>query len=246
MLPLLSTCVLLFISTGVVLARWRFHSEMRSDGLDFPRFSSAIASVVGATALGLNEVGDELVDPLVAPALGQNFSDLLGSLYLIAACGMFAGQSLTNLSKRLPGDRAVDARPASLIGCGVIALTLIALSRISPASTVPVINLATFTDTAGVLRTGIFWSTIIVTAVLVFAAASLGLRDHGIHGQLAAMCVAGGASAIVAAYVLSRLLLDHDQMSAWLDCYGQWWTVPGLIGITIAGILGMPRCVRTD
>ncbi|MBW0275043.1 hypothetical protein ATM97_27970 [Nocardia sp. MH4] len=225
-----------------MLARLRFHSEMASDGLDFPRFTVAIASVVAATALGLNAIGDEVVDPFLASMrLGENLSDLLGYLYLVAACSFFAGQSLTILTKRLPGDRASDLRPASLIGCGVVALALIALSRLSSARTVPAIQTEQFTDPAAVLYTATFWSVIIVTATLVLAAAVVGSRDHGLHGQLAAMGVAGGISAVIATFVLSRLIFDHGRTSAWLSCYGQWWTVPGLIGITVAGLLGIPR-----
>lgn len=246
MLPLLPICTLLLASTAVVLVRLRWHAEM-SDDLDYRQFTAAIAAVVAATTLGVNAFGDEIFDPAVAQiGIGENASDLLKSIFLVVACTFFAGQSVTTLNEALPGDRTFDSRRSALIICGAIAVVLAILSRASDASNVPVHDAAQLSDPSSIAYLIIFWSVILVTALLVTAAAAVSVRDNGLHGQLAAMGMAGLASAVVAAFVASRLILDHEQMSAWLTAYGQWWTVPGLIGITIAGLLGIPgrRSVR--
>lgn len=213
-----------------------------SDDLDFPRFTAAIATVAMATMLGLTEFGDQALDPFFSGiGLGENISDLLKAIYLVAACSFFAGQSLNTLVEAVPGDRTFDSRRFALIGCGTIAIALAVLSRVSSARTVAVNEAAQLDDPATVAYLALFWSTILTTALLVTAAAAVGVRDHGIHGQLAAMGMAGMASVVVATFVLAQLLIDRQQMTAWLTTYGQWWTVPGLVGITIAGLLGIPR-----
>ncbi|MFD4440421.1 hypothetical protein ACFWPK_11665 [Nocardia sp. NPDC058519] len=243
MFPLLSICALLTASSLVVLARLRYHAEM-SDVIDFPRFTAAIAAVIGATLIGITEVGDHMLDPLLANILGENMSDLLKSLYLIAACALFAGQSLNTLIETFASTGTFDSRRAALIVGGVIAVALIVLSRISEARAIPAVDASEIGDIAGQIYMAIFWSVIVVTALLVTAAAIAGIHGHGLHGQLAAMVAAGMSSAIVAAYILSRLIVDHAEMTAWLTAYGQWWTVPGLIGITVAGLLGIPWPAR--
>lgn len=240
MVPLLTISALLVLSTSVVLIRLRYHSVMR-DVIDFPRFTAAIAAVVGATALGITEIGDHMLDPLLANVLGENISDLLKALYLLAACALFAGQSLTTLIEALPVRRTFDSRLASLVICGAIAVALIVLSRISAARTIPADEHSQIDDIAGLTYAAIFWSTIIATALLVTAASAASITAHGLRGQLAAMIAAAVSSAVVAAYILSRLFVDHAQTAAWLAVHGQWWTVPGLIGISIAGALGIPR-----
>ncbi|MEV4155463.1 hypothetical protein AB0J48_20775 [Nocardia salmonicida] len=228
------------LSTSVVLIRLRYHADMR-EVIDFPRFTAAIAAVIGATTIGITEVGDHMLDPLLANVLGENISDLLKSLYLLAACALFAGQSLTTLTEALPCRYTIDWRQAALIASAGIAVALIALSRISAARTIPADDHSQIDDVAGLAYMATFWSTIIVTALLVTAASAASITAHGLHGQLAAMIAAAMSSAVVAAFILSRLIVDHDEMSAWLTIHGQWWTVPGLIGITVAGALGIPR-----
>lgn len=228
------------MSTAVVLIRLRYHADM-SDVIDFPRFTAAIAAVVGGTTIGITEVGDQMLDPLLANALGENISDLLKSLYLVAACALFAGQSLSTIIETIPGNRTFDSRRVTLLVCGAIAVALIVLSRISAARTTPAVDHSQIGDAPGLAYMAIFWSTVAVTALLVTAASAASITAHGLHGQLAAMIAASMSSAIVAAYILSRLVVDHNEMAAWLTAHGQWWTVPGLIGITIAGALGIPR-----
>ncbi len=241
MSSLLPLCILLALSTAVVVARWRLRAEI-TDDLDFPRFTAAIAAVIAATTLGVTEIGDQYLDPVLANMwLGENVSDLLKSLYLVTACSLFAGQSLTTLAERLVTERTFDARRCALITCAVIAVLLVVLSRLSGARTTPVDDDFQFDDPAGVAYSLTFWAVILVTALLVTAAAAAAIIDHGIIGQLAAMAMAGGVSAIVASAVLVRLLADHGEMAAWLTTWGQWWTVPGLIGIAVAGLLGIPR-----
>lgn len=241
MSSLLPLCILLALSTAVVVARWRLRAEIVDD-LDFPRFTAAIAAVIAATTLGITEIGDQYLDPVLANMwLGENVSDLIKSLYLVTACAFFAGQSLTTLTERLATERTFDARRCALITSAVVAVLLITLSRLSGARTTPVDDDFQFDDPAGLAYSLIFWGVILVTALLVTAAAAAGIIDHGIIGQLAAMAMAGSVSAIVAATVLVRLIVDHSQMTDWLTTWGQWWTVPGLIGITLAGLLGMPR-----
>lgn len=241
MSPLLPTCILLAASSAVVLARLRFHSSMASDDLDFPRFTAAIATVIMATIFGLNEFGDNLLDPVAASiGLGENISDLLKGLYLLSACSFFAGQALNAIVESLPGDRTFDSRRCSLIVSAVIAIAMVALHRTSDARTSAIADNGMLIDPSGLAYLAVFWTVILVTALLVTAAAAVGVRDHGIHGQLAGMGSAGMASAIVALFVLSRLAVDRDLLAAWLDTWGQWWTAPGLIGITAAGLLGIP------
>ncbi|MFC4124873.1 hypothetical protein [Nocardia rhizosphaerae] len=242
MSPLLLACILLAASSAVVLARMRFHSELKSDDLDFPRFTAAIASVTAATILGLAEFGDDLLDPAAARiGLGENISDLLKGLYLLSACSFFAGQSANALIESLPGDRTFDSRRCSLIASAVVAVAMVGLHRTSDARTTAIDDNGALADPSGVAYLAVFWTAILVTALLVTAAAAVGVRDHGIHGQLAGMAMAGAVGVVIAAYVLSLLVIDRSQLATWLGTWGQWWTVPGLIGITAAGLLGIPR-----
>ncbi|MFF0546899.1 hypothetical protein ACFYTF_29090 [Nocardia thailandica] len=239
--------MLLLAAGGVVLYRWRTFRPTEVDSapdIDASRFTTAIAAVVAATALGVTSVGDRILDPAFARiGLGQNISDLAGSVWLVAACAFFAGQSAVVIQERAT-DRTFDVRRTALITCAVVAGLLVVLSRASESRIVPAESDSVFTDAAGRSYSLVFWSVIVVTALLVTVAASYSIMDRGPNGQLIAMCVAGASSVAIAAFVLVKFVSDHAGMADWLTRYGQYWTVPGLIGITVAGLLQTSRARR--
>ncbi|WP_043647991.1 hypothetical protein [Nocardia thailandica] len=243
MLPWLPICALLLASAAVVVYRWR---TFRPTGvnlapdIDAARFTTAIATVIAATALGITDAGDEVIDPALARiGLGENISDLAQTVWLVLACAFFAGQSAVVIQERIT-DKNYDVRRLALIVCAVVAVLLIILSRLSESRTTPAASDFVFDDVAGRSYSLVFWCVIVVTALLVTTAASYSIIDLGPQSQLVAMCTAGASSALVAAYVLGRFAADHGGMADWLTRYGQYWTIPGLVGITVAGLLQGP------
>ncbi|MFE3360817.1 hypothetical protein ACFXOQ_37335, partial [Streptomyces californicus] len=101
-------------------------------------FTAGLVALVTGCVLGTECIGDGSIDETAREYVGENISDLLRNVYLVAGCACIALPALQGILGEWSPDSLTDYRRWWLGACGGAIAVLIVTSRTGMASKVPV------------------------------------------------------------------------------------------------------------
>ncbi|WP_446224923.1 hypothetical protein ACTWPB_07345 [Nocardia sp. IBHARD005] len=204
-------------------------------------FTAGLIALVAGCVLGTEYVGDHGIDRAAPNLFGENISDLLRSVYLIAGCACIGLTALHGIYGEWAPDSLTDYRRRWLITCGVAGLILIVTSRAGLARTIPVSDELELPDIASGIYSATFYAMAAATGGLIATASVLTIRLDGwriVPVATGLVGVLGGSSAAV---TLLLLLMHREWLAVNHAAVTTGWALP-LIGIlTAAGLWGIIR-----
>ncbi|MEV0031383.1 hypothetical protein [Nocardia sp. NPDC050793] len=198
---------------------------------------------VGAAYIFALPPADSWLDPRLAGLLGENISDLLLSLGVIAACWLYGRLALRALDSTGDADRRECRHPrgtlAWSITLGAAAVGLVLTSRLGESRTRAVDHEFALIDATTRAYNAIAAVPFGLTCALLAAAAITALLDQR-PGRLpflalAAATVYGCAAAIV---TLVLLLVDPEMLADHIAAFTAGTSGPIIVCLVIAGLWG--------
>lgn len=219
--------VLVLVVASVRLSIW---SDDQSRALTLVLFLS-VAGV--ATTFPLF---DQRVDASLAPAVGENISDLVHVLILVVRNWLIGVIAL-----RLRDFRVGIAWTAFMTA---IAIAMTVTSRTGHASRYPVVDEWELRDAPTVAYNVLYAVTVGVTCAVVIAAVAEALRGRDIRrGPLIALAAVGVVGIAYAITTITLLIAAPDVLRDHAAVIVMAWSVPLTVSLAVAGLygLGYPR-----
>ncbi|MFD4444632.1 hypothetical protein ACFWPK_33125 [Nocardia sp. NPDC058519] len=204
-------------------------------------FTAGLTALVAGCVLGTEYVGDHGIDVAASDLFGENISDLLRSVYLVAGCACIGLIALHGIYGEWAPDSLTNYRRRWLITCGVAGIILIVTSRAGLALTVPVSDELELLDVASGIYSATFYVIVAATAALVATASVLTVRLDGWRLVPVATGLVGMLGASSAVVTLLLLLAHREWLAANHAVVATGWALP-LVGIlAAAGLWGIIR-----
>ncbi|MFD4457650.1 hypothetical protein [Nocardia sp. NPDC058480] len=232
------------VAVLAVLVRLALRHDTRQETMWV--FTAGLTALVAGCVLGTEYVGDHGIDEAASDLFGENISDLLRSVYLVAGCACIGLPALHGIYSEWAPDSLADYRRRWLIACAVAGLILIITSRAGLALTVPVSDELELLDVASGIYSATFYAVAGVTGALIAIASVLTVRLDGWRVVPVATGLVGVLGASSAAVTLLLLLTHREWLAANHTAVTTGWALP-LIGIlAAAGLWGIVRAAIAD
>ncbi|MFR9773173.1 hypothetical protein [Nocardia sp. SC052] len=221
--------VVVFLMLVVAFARVRIWSDKDSRAMTLVLFLS-VAGVFTTCPLF-----DQQVDASLAPTLGENMSDLIHVLILVARNFLIGLIAL-----RLYDDRA-RGRWAAFIAA--IAVAMIATSRLGHAADIPVLDEWELRDAPTVAYNVLYAVTLGATCALVIAGVVIAMPGlRGIRrGPFLALAAVGAVGVAYAITTITLLIAAPDILRDHAVPIVKAWSTALTVSLTLAGLYGLGR-----
>lgn len=221
--------VVVFLMLVVAVARLRIISDKDSRAMTLVLFLSV------AGVLTTCPWFDQQVDATLAPMFGENTSDLIHVLILVARNWLVGLIAL-----RLYDYRAQLSWTALI---AAIAASMIAASRLGHAAEVPVSDEWELRDVPTVAYNVLYAVTLGATCALVIAAVAIAMRGRrGIQrGRLIALAAVGAVGVAYAITTITLLIAAPDVLRDNATPIVKAWSVALTVSLTVAGLYGLRR-----
>lgn len=185
-------------------------------------FSVGLLAITMAGLLQTHWLGESIIDPAARSLLGHNFSDLLRSLYFVAAVVLIGLPSLRVIMTHWPGEEVPDYRRWWLSLCATAAVALVITSRIGDARTIPVEDELQLGDLSSGVYSAIGYALSLALCVALTTASTITIRRIGwrpIPTLTGAVGTIGAASSIATLGLLatnrSWLMANSQLVTGW-------------------------------